>query len=189
MILNGTEDLRVRKTIGAIKSAFEKLICGKDYENITVRELCEAAQINKKTFYHYYPSLDDLLAELQTEISSSYINTVRGFKLPEEIEKVNRAFFEFSCSQGTAFEKITCSSGSYDYIRRQMINRVVAETWERSESFRGLDGFTREVLLEHVNSINVNIYRRWIEDGKRVPVEKLIDLADKLTVNGIRAVI
>lgn len=189
MILNGTEDLRVRKTIGAIKGAFEKLICDKDYENITVRELCEAAQINKKTFYHYYPSLDELLAELQFEISSSYIELVRGFKLPDEIEKVNRAFFEFSCAQGIAFEKITCSSGSYDYIRRQMINRVVAETWDRSESYRKLDGFTRGVLLEHVNSINVNIYRRWVDDGKRVPVEKLIELADKLTVDGIRSIV
>ncbi len=48
MILQGNEDLRIRKTIQGIKSAFEELICEKEYEKITVRELCDKAQINKR---------------------------------------------------------------------------------------------------------------------------------------------
>ena len=39
MILQGNEDLRVVKTIEAIKREFEALICEKDYEKITVKEL------------------------------------------------------------------------------------------------------------------------------------------------------
>ena len=66
MILTGSEDLRVIKTIEAIKSSFEALICEKEYEKITVKELCDRARINKKTFYNYYPTLDDLLSEMQT---------------------------------------------------------------------------------------------------------------------------
>ena len=189
MILTGKEDLRVVKTIEAIKSAFEELICEKEYEKITVRELCDRARINKKTFYHYYPALDDLLAELQFEISSAYIEKIKHYKLPDEIKKVNRAFFEFSCSQGKVFEKITCSTGSYSYIRQKMINRVTAETWEKSASFRKLDPFTQSVLLEHVNFINVNIYCKWIADGKRVPIEKLIALSDHLTCSGLQGVL
>ena len=53
MILTGNEDLRVVKTIEGIKAAFEELICEKNYEQITVKELCDKARINKKTFYHY----------------------------------------------------------------------------------------------------------------------------------------
>ena len=47
MILKGNEDLRIVKTIEGIKSAFEELICEKDYEKITVKELCDKARINK----------------------------------------------------------------------------------------------------------------------------------------------
>ena len=65
MILTGHENLRVVKTIWGIKTAFEELICEKDYEKITVKELCDKARINKKTFYHYYETLDHLLAEMQ----------------------------------------------------------------------------------------------------------------------------
>ena len=73
MRLTGNEDLRVRKTITAIRKAFEELICKKDYEQIKVSELCARSMVNKKTFYHYYPSLDALLAELQEELSSEYV--------------------------------------------------------------------------------------------------------------------
>lgn len=68
MILQGNEDLRVVKTIDGIKRAFEELICEKDYEKITVKELCDRARLNKKTFYHYYETLDALLAEFQMEL-------------------------------------------------------------------------------------------------------------------------
>ena len=69
MILTGNEDLRVKKTITGIKTAFEALICEKEYDHITVKELCDRAQVNKKTYYHYYETLDALLAELQMELS------------------------------------------------------------------------------------------------------------------------
>lgn len=48
---NGTEDLRVQKTITAIDQAFEELILATDYEKITVAELARRARINKKTFH------------------------------------------------------------------------------------------------------------------------------------------
>ena len=107
MILTGNEDLRVVKTIEGIKAAFEELICEKNYEQITVKELCDKARINKKTFYHYYETLDFLLAEMQAELSSGYMERVKDFKLPEELDKVNREFFLFSVEQGLAYEKIT----------------------------------------------------------------------------------
>ena len=70
-----------------------------------------------------------------------------------------------------------------------MINRVTSETWEKSTSFQKLDAFTQSVLLEHVNFINVNIYCKWIADGKRLPIEELIALSDQLTCNGLQGVL
>ena len=123
MILKGNEDLRVVKTIEGIKHAFESLICEKDYGKITVKELCDRAQINKKTFYHYYETLDFLLAEMQTELSAGFIDKIKDYELPAELDKVNRVFFEYSAEQGLAYEKITCR-GTYHSIRDEMIENV-----------------------------------------------------------------
>ena len=184
MILNGTEDLRVQKTIEAIKNTFEELICEKDFEKITVKELCDRARINKKTFYTYYPTLDDLLAELQMEISGTYIEQIKNFRLPEDIDKLTRAFFEYSTAQGRAYEKITVS-GSYNYIRQKMINNVKNETWSKSAEFNKMDEFSRNILLEYVNTTTINIYKEWVEKGKKQPLEEVIDLSIKLICGGV----
>ena len=47
MLLDGTEDLRIQKTIEAIQNTFEKMICEMDYEKITVKELCERTDKQK----------------------------------------------------------------------------------------------------------------------------------------------
>ena len=65
MIIRGTEDLRVQKTMAAIEQAFSELLLENDeFERISVTALCARAKINKKTFYHYYRTLDELLQEM-----------------------------------------------------------------------------------------------------------------------------
>ena len=184
MLLTGNEDLRVRRTIEAIKKAFEELICETDYEKIKVTELCQRAMINKKTFYVYYPTLDDLLAEMQLEMSSGYIERVKNFKLPDELDKVNREFFLFSEEQGLAYEKITCA-GSYNYIRQQMINKVMDATWHKSKRFKALDEHSRSLLVNYINTVSIGSYRQWVADGKKIPLEEMIELANKMICGGV----
>ena len=185
MLITGTEDLRVQKTMTAIKESFEALICEKEYNEITVTELCARAKINKKTFYHYYPTLDDLLSEMQLQYSSSYIELVKDCKLPQDAEKVNRIFFEYSVSQGLAYEKITCSSGSYSASQQAMYRQVMDATWGKSTAFRRLSRDEQDLVLTFINSFGVGCYRQWVADGKKIPLERVIQLSGTLMCGGL----
>ena len=48
------EDLRVKKTKRALTSAFIELLKEKHFEDITINELCEKAEIRRATFYKHY---------------------------------------------------------------------------------------------------------------------------------------
>ena len=184
MILTGHEDLRVVKTIEGIKAAFEELICEKDYEKITVKELCDRARVNKKTFYHYYETLDSLLTELQTEFSASYIQRISKYSLPEELDKVNREFFIFSSQQGLAYEKITCS-GTWHSVRNEMINEVNNAGWGKSAKYRELSDYEKELLMGFVNNSVLLAYRQWIEDGKKKPLDEVIEMSNRIVLGGV----
>ena len=41
MLIKGTEDLRIQKTMAAIKESFEALICEKDYNDIKEGDIIE----------------------------------------------------------------------------------------------------------------------------------------------------
>ena len=184
MILQGHEDLRVVKTIEGIKAAFEELICEKDYERITVKELCDRARINKKTFYHYYETLDALLAELQTELSAGYIDRIKDYVLPRDLDKVNREFFLFSAEQGLAYEKITCS-GSWHAIRDEMVQGVNDAGWGRSKQYQALSDYEKKLLMGFVNNAVLTAYRQWVEDGKQMPIEDMIALTNRIVLGGV----
>ncbi len=184
MILKGNEDLRVVKTIESIKAAFEGLICEKDYEKITVKELCDKAKINKKTFYHYYETLDALLAEMQVEMSSEYIERIKDFDLPEDLDKVNREFFVFSSEQGMAYEKITCN-GAYHAIRDKMVEGVTNAGWSRSGKYLRLSDFEKKLLMSFVNHTVLTAYRQWIDGGKATPLEEVIEMTNRIVLDGV----
>ncbi len=186
MILQGNEDLRVRKTIQGIKNAYGELICEKEYEKITVRELCDRAQINKKTFYHYYETLDALLAELQGELAEDYLNRIKGYALPEELDKVNREFFLYSARQGLAYEKITCS-GAYHAIRDKMVSGVTDAGWSKSKKYQQLSAYQKQLLMGFINNAVLTAYRLWVEGGKTIPLDEVIEETNLLVLGGVNS--
>lgn len=176
MILTGKEDLRVQKTIEAIYRSFEQLLCEKEYEKISVTELCALAKISKKTFYVYYADLNELLVEMQEQISSAYIQRTAAYQLPQDAEKVIREFFAFSAEQGEAYEKITCSD-TFHYIRGQMIRNVRDGT--------EIDSFTSSLPGVFMSTALLEIYKYWIANGKRESVEDIISMATSLIGDGL----
>lgn len=62
--------------------AFLKLLEKKDIEYITVKEICETAEVNRSTFYLHYETIGDLLAE-----SVQYMNEqfLKHMKLRSEV--------------------------------------------------------------------------------------------------------
>ena len=184
MILQGHEDLRIVKTIEAIKRSFEELVCEKNFEKITVKELCDRARINKKTFYHYYETLDALLAEMQYELSKGFLERIQEYHLPEELDKVNREFFLFSAEQGQFYEKITIHS-AYHSIRDDMISEVNEKGWAHSEWYQNLSGFEKRLLMDFINNTTLSAYREWLIGGKTIPLEQVIETNNRLQTVGV----
>lgn len=56
-------DRRVLKTKAALRDAMLSLMAPKGWDELTIQEICNAANVGRSTFYVHYQSKDDLLAE------------------------------------------------------------------------------------------------------------------------------
>lgn len=65
------ENIRVKKTKDKIKDSFLELIINKEFDKITVKEICQNAHTSRITFYdHYidkYTLLDDIFNDMYNE--------------------------------------------------------------------------------------------------------------------------
>lgn len=176
-------DLRIVKTKNAIKSTLKQMICELPYEKITVKELANRAQINRNTFYLHYDIIDDVLVELQSEYSSKYIELIKDYNYLDNSEELVRSFFEFMEEQDEFFQIITCES-KYDHIRLRMQNRVVEHTQNKTKKAKSLEPYIQNIVMTYF-TMPLYLYRQWVNDGRKIPLKKVIKLATTLIQDGI----
>ena len=75
-------DLRIKKTKNNIHNAFLQLRAKKPLERISVKELCEIAEISKATFYLHYKDIYDLSETLQQNVIKDILGYLSD---PEDI--------------------------------------------------------------------------------------------------------
>ena len=182
--MSDREDLRVIRTKEAIRKTFEEMICEMDYDQITIKELTERARINRKTFYLHYNSLDDLLRELQNEMAKSFIERTRDLERPRDMDKITREFFLVSEGAGRLHERLMCS-GSYHYISRRITNEIMSETWGADGKQRNVDPYVQNIIMAFVSQSTIEIYKQWVADGKKIPLEEIIALTTRLICGGV----
>ena len=178
------EDLRVIKTKAAIQSTFREMLCEMDYKDITIKELTARACINRKTFYLHYSSLDDLLAELQDEIIQKFVEEDISYRNRDDIRRSIRFFFEYAASMPALHEKLICS-GSYASIGEKINKEIMVHRKSTNKGAFSSDEYVDNLAFAFFATTSITLYRQWVNDGKNMPLEELINTATNLICKGL----
>ena len=74
--MNKKSNQRVRLTKKMFKDAYIELMHVKNTDKITVKELCETAELNRSTFYLHYNEPNDILISIEDELIENVINYI-----------------------------------------------------------------------------------------------------------------
>ena len=73
-------DLRTKKTKKLLRESLESLLRDKSLDDITVKEICEHASINRVTFYDHYFNKEELHDEIIAEVEHDIIKEFKKDK-------------------------------------------------------------------------------------------------------------
>lgn len=80
--------------------AFLELLEQKDFEYITVTEICKKADVNRSTFYLHYETIGDLLSECLEGMNDHFFwyfqESMSEFKRKIEKAPLDQLFFDYS---------------------------------------------------------------------------------------------
>jgi AcrR family transcriptional regulator len=180
-------DLRVRKTIDAIRNTFKKMVLEMDANKITVKELAERAKIHRKTFYLHYESIESLFEEMIEIATNAYFNEIDKVPLPMPMKEINRVFFTYMVKQDSFTERLVCTESYRDFSNR-IFNAALKHNRKRYNPYMHLPEAEQNIVNTFTAESTLDMYRRWVKDGKKIPVDRLIELTGMLLSSGTQSI-
>lgn len=184
-------DKRVVKTRKLIIETFKEMIIEMDYNEITIKELADRANINRKTFYAHFECIEDILAELIEQIAEKLLEHLENagvFSNPS-VEVFVKAM-ELTLNENLELYKKLIVANSYRFFLRN-VKDIIKKSINNAGLTNAVDCNPVELdfICEFIASGLAKIYKMWLEDPKGVTQERIGELAGKITFYGFGAFI
>ena len=172
----------------AIQRAFIKNYSQKDYDKITIKELCVQTPVARTTFYSYYQNMDDLKADIEKTILNGLRNITHHFKTKELSSIDLHEFLKYS---------MLYMKDNWDTVYAFLIiqpNIRFINSWKKDikKHFRlhypqKQHSNHYELLLEVVATSAIQCYCYWMQHPKEINDEKLSELVQSTITAMIHA--
>lgn len=160
------EDRRVRYTKMVLKDSFIQLLEEKDISQITIKEICDRADINRTTFYAHYSDPYDLMHKIENELLdnvTSYLSDHLGKSLDANIVTAVERIFEYIRENASMCKLLLSERGDINFQKRIMT--LVYDTNMGNILSRG------KLTLEQAEYIHafiitgcVGVVQKWLEE-------------------------
>jgi AcrR family transcriptional regulator len=183
------EDLRVKKTKKGLYEALMALLSEKTFDAITVRELCDTANIRRATFYKHY---DDKFAfltafthALRDRFDTLIYKTDESYHTAKYYVAYAKRIVEYITEHEAAVNNLM-NSTLFPMMLTIIIEQNYADTLERlNESVVGgmkLGVATDTTTALCVGGVATAIYL-WVRGGKQKPADKFAEEIGALISN------
>lgn len=187
-------DRRIVRSRNAILSAFERLLLEKPLADITVSAIAREANVDRKTFYVHFGTVDGLLDAIAVDVVESIVDSVEKTLSSMKGDASERAL----SAAATFFRTINEALCNNLVLNRQLIENIPLDDFmarlrvplEHEIAERGLlpEGLKDEMFdyyLAFLLSGIIGIYRTWALSDGSVPIERVSAVANDLTISGL----
>ncbi|RKQ34032.1 TetR-like C-terminal domain-containing protein [Oceanobacillus halophilus] len=169
-----------------LKDSLMKLLKEKPISSITVKEICQLADINRSTFYSHYSDQFDLLARMEEEIiedMNEYLSQY-NFAKEEESLQMTEKMLEYIVSKSDVCQTLLNENGDTTFPKRVMIvaQRFLIENWVDENS---LNEDVSEYLSTFIISGSIHVIKSWLDNGMDKSPKELAKMIINLTNKGL----
>lgn len=162
--MNEKLDRRKKYTRRVLKESLITLLAQKPISDITVKEICDLADINRSTFYTHYSDHYDLLSKIEQEITedmNQYLNSY-SYEKEEESIQMTQKIIEYVKENKFMFQTLLNKQAAPTFEKRLMeltqsfmMNKWMSDNALRKEESKYLSSF--------VISGAIHVIKNWIE--------------------------
>jgi AcrR family transcriptional regulator len=167
-------DRRIAKSQEAIKKALIELMSEKNFDDITIQDISDHANVSRGTIYLHYVDKFDLLDKLIEEHINE-MGEICEATLAAEYKDANLPWFEYLESHFLFFSTMLKSKGALSF-RSQFHEFLIDEFKDEVDTSQGKNHeLDQAVLLQFIVTSYVGIVEWWITNGMPYPPQVMAD--------------
>ncbi len=184
-------DRRIAKTKKAIYRAFAQLLSEKNINDITIKDIADRADINRKTFYNYYDGIYELTSEIENKIIDSFEKVIREHNVNELLHNPNQMFDELVKIINSDFDfyQHLISVESNSNLVSKLFISLKSRAKEVISEYSVLDEATLDIVLDFVISGMFTVFQRWFNSSKEHSLDDMAKIVATLSYNGINGLL
>ena len=186
-----TIDRRVLRTKKNIRQAFLQLLSEKPLTQLTVKELSEQADINRKTFYMYYSNVEDILSELEDELVQKLV-LVFEKELFEREPFDSYSFFEnlnLAIQEDIDLYRTLNHADLLPHLILRAKNALIDVFFRKYNIPADSDNERYILYAEYAASGILSMYTKWFSSDSHMSLEELTKTAAEITLYGFQHLI
>lgn len=180
-------DRRQRKSRIAVENALIELLQEKPLENISISELARKADINRKTFYNNYTTIDDVFSSIEEKIVSFVADSLpEQITIDNEIEIFNLLYnFSLTLSGHKKLLRHLFANHSTLYFKESLQNLILPYAERNLLNYN-----INPDIVPYVNQCVINgifgIFEEWFHDNDELTPKQIALLAYNMTTSLIK---
>lgn len=186
-------DRRQIRTKRRIREALMALVLEKPVEKITIKELAERADIDRKTFYLHYGSIGDVLSEMQAELLAKLESVISGYDLFRQDFDALAMFREINgiILESTDFYRRMLVMDRYSFFYDKLKDTMKAYLTDKYGQLLENTSISRtklDLYLEFVTTGIMAVYVHWLRHPE-FDLDEVAQAASEIAYGGGRMVL
>ena len=180
------EDRRVRRTKKSIRNAFAQLLAEKDINLITVQDIADYADINRKTFYNYYSGIYQVIDEVENELIHNYESRLAEIDFGRSFHRPYLVFEKLTelINEDMEFYSHLFSNKANTSLTAKIIALLKEKTMAAIVAQLHVDPTLIDLTLDFTISGMVIVYQNWLNSDRSIPLEEVSETLATLCFNG-----
>jgi AcrR family transcriptional regulator len=185
-------DRRVARTRDALHQTLMSLIVQKGYDEVSVADICDAANVGRSTFYAHFTCKDDLRRHGIDHVRRSILER-HSEAMAANSDLHGRPFrfipvlFEHARDHLDRYRALVGSDDGSIILAtiRQTATDLVREELAREADTHSEDCVPRDLLVRYVVGAFMDVLAWWLDGGAKLPAERMDAIFDRLVAHGI----
>ena len=175
----GKENRRTRLTKRLLRESLLELLHEKPVDHITVKELCECAELNRSTFYAYYTDVSALYEEMGNELADALLEHIQTMNDESGLStELMLTYIRDNCEMF----RLLVYCDHYTDLNQAIIRRIFREFFNIPlKGDMPCSSEERDYVLQFIFMGGTGVIHRWVQNNCDLPPRQIAQLIDTMT--------